>query len=312
MMFAGETPWHGLGTRLENPATSSQAIEAAGLNYRVDLRPIETDDGVPVPQRRACVRADSNQVLGVVGTSYRPVQNRECFGFLDSLVADGELRYHTVGALGQGERVWMLAKLPGEISVLDSEDITEKYLLLSNSHDGSSCLRVFFTPIRVVCANTLAAAERRAAGQGVSIVHRGNIDTKVTEAREMLGLANQFFDVTATQADALARYKPSREELDDYFRSLYSDRPGVNPTRSANVRAELFRLFEEGRGQQIPAIKSSVWAAFNAVTEYVDHHRPTRTRPNITRAETRLHSSWFGAGASLKAKAWMLARSLVA
>ncbi len=183
MMYAGEVPWHGLGTQLNEPATAELAIEAAGLDYRVELRSLTANDGIPVPKRKAVVRTDSNDVLGVVGTSYQPIQNHQCFGFLDSVVADGRMRYHTAGALGKGEKIWMLAKLPGEIRIKDSVDVTEQYLLLSNSHDGSSSLRVFFTPIRVVCANTLGAAERRGKGQGISVIHKGNLASKVEEER---------------------------------------------------------------------------------------------------------------------------------
>lgn len=111
MMYAGEVPWHRLGTKLEEPATAQEAIEAAGLNYLAELKQIQTGDGTPVPQRRAVVRSDTGDVLGVVGTSYVPVQNHQAFGFLDAVVADGGLRYHTAGALGLGQRIWMLAKL---------------------------------------------------------------------------------------------------------------------------------------------------------------------------------------------------------
>lgn len=125
MMYAREIPWHGLGTRLDQPATAGEAIEAAGLNYQADLKDIETTDGIPSPQRKAVIRSDSGDVLGVVGTSYVPVQNHQAFGFLDAVVADGNLRYHTAGALGKGERVWMLTKLPDDIRVKNSDDITE-------------------------------------------------------------------------------------------------------------------------------------------------------------------------------------------
>jgi phage/plasmid-like protein (TIGR03299 family) len=147
MMYVGEIPWHGLGMRLDEPATDREAIETAGLNYLAELKDLQTTDGIPIPQRKAVVRSDSQQILGVVGTSYVPVQNHQAFGFLDAVVADGSLRYHTAGALGKGERIWMLAKLPDDIRVKNSDDITEKYLLLSNSHDGSSSLRVILKPV---------------------------------------------------------------------------------------------------------------------------------------------------------------------
>lgn len=304
MMYAGETPWHGLGTKLDEPATSREAITAAGLDYNVDLKPIYTGDGTLIPQRKAVVRDDSREVLGVVGNSYQPVQNHQSFGFLDSIVADGQLRYHTAGALGKGEKIWMLAKLPGEIRIKDSEDVTEQFLLLSNSHDGSSALRVFFTPIRVVCANTLGLAERRGRGQGVSVVHKGDLAAKVGEAQKILGLATKFYDSVEERINHLANHYPSREQLTAYFERLYPDSPDSKNKRAENVRSELFRLFEEGRGQDIPETKLTTWAAFNAVTEFVDHHRTTRGKTDRDRASSRLESAWFGSGASLKAKAW--------
>jgi phage/plasmid-like protein (TIGR03299 family) len=307
MMYAGETPWHGLGTRLDEPATAEEAIEAAGLDYQVQLQSLVTGEGIPVPTRKAVIRTDTNDVLGVVGNSYQPVQNHQCFGFLDAVVADGQLRYHTAGALGLGEKVWMLAKLPGEIRIKDSEDVTEQFLLLSNSHNGSSSLRVFFTPIRVVCANTLGMAERRGRHQGVSVIHKGDLAAKVGEAQEILGLAKRFYDDVEERINQLADHYPSRRQLENYFKALYPDSDEMKSRRAQNVRSKLFKLFEYGMGQNIPETRLTTWSAFNAVTEYVDHHRSTRGRTVAQRAGQRLNSAWFGSGAQLKARAWDLA-----
>ena len=307
MMYAGETPWHSLGTKLEAPATAAEAITAAGLDYLVQLEPLTTADGIPVPQRKAVVRTDTNEVLGVVGNSYQPVQNHQCFGFLDAVVADEQLRYHTAGALGKGERVWMLAQLPGQIRVKNSDDVTEQFLLLSNSHDGSSALRVYFTPIRVVCANTLGMAERRSRGQGISIIHKGDLAAKIGEAQDSLGFAKRFYDDLEARINHLANHHPNQRQLSIYFESLYPDRENQNNGRAKNVRGELQRLYEDGVGQDIPEIRHSTWAAFNAVTEYVDHHRSTRGSSPEERASRRLESAWFGSGVRLKAEAWKFA-----
>ncbi len=307
MMFAGEIPWHGLGTRLEEPATAREAIEAAGLDYLAELNNLQTTEGIPIPQRKAVVRSDSREILGVVGTSYVPVQNHQAFGFLDAVVSDGELRYHTAGALGKGERVWMLAKLPDEIRVKNSDDITEKYLLLSNSHDGSSSLRVYFTPIRVVCSNTLAIAARNGRGQGISIIHKGDLATKVQQAQVVLGLANRFYDDTEEQINRLANHYPSLRQLEQYFLHVYPDSPEGESSRTTNVRQEMLRLFEEGIGHDMPAIRHTTWTALNAVTEYVDHYRSTRGKTSSDKASNRLESAWFGSGARLKERAWDLA-----
>jgi len=231
MMYVGEVPWHGLGMKMGAPATARETIAAAGLDYDVQMTNLATIDGTPVPQKRAVIRTDTNDVLGVVGGNYVPVQNRECFSFLDAVVADGRLRYHTAGALRKGERIWLLAKLPGQIRVRFSEDISEKYLLLSNSHDGSSTLRVHYTSIRVVCANTLHIADQAGRGEGIAIRHQGNLAAKVRDAQNVLGLARVCFDDLEGQMDVMARHYPNYSQVSAYFKSLVPDpeegtRPG--------------------------------------------------------------------------------------
>jgi len=310
LMYAGEPPWHGLGQRLEAPAAAEEAIAAAGLDYEVSLTPIATYDGLTVPGRKAVVRYDNQSVLGVVSDRYVPVQNREAFGFLDAVVADGGLRYYTAGALGQGEKVFLLAKLPTTIRVKGSDDLVDKFLLLSNSHDGSSALRVLFTPIRVVCQNTLSAALRQGNGEGVSILHKGDLGSKIRAARRVLGLAERFYDQAAEKMDRLASVYPTPAELGSYFEELFPDPgEGQRNTRAVHTREELHRLFEHGIGHDLPAIRQTLWAAYNAVTEYVDH-RAYRGKTEAERASNRLKSVWWGGGARLKERAWELALEL--
>lgn len=307
MMYTGEVPWHKLGTKLDQPATAREAIEAAGLNYRVDLKSLNTEDGTAVAQRKGVVRTDSGTVLGVVGNSYVPVQNYQAFGFLDAVVAEGGLRYHTAGALGNGERIWMLAKLPSQIRVKGSEDIVDKFLLLSNTHDGTTALRVYFTPIRVVCQNTLNMAEGMSVGQGIAIMHKGDLHAKIQQAQRVLGLAERFYDDAEGMIDILSHHTPTLEQLRSYFEALYPDPVDGDNARAKKVRENLARIFETGIGLDIPEIKGTSWAAYNAVTEWVDHYRPARCANPLDRASRRLQSSWFGTGAKMKAKAWSLA-----
>lgn len=304
MMYTGDVPWHGLGVHMDAPATARETIAAAGLDYEVDLVAMTTTDGIPVPQKRAVVRTDTNDVLGVVGGNYVPVQNRQAFNFLDAVVADGGLRYHTAGALRKGERIWLLAKLPGQIRVRFSEDVSEKYLLLSNSHDGSSALRVHYTSIRVVCSNTLSLADREGRGEGIAIRHQGNLASKVRQAQDVLGLARRYFDDLEGHIDLMARHYPSYAQVSAYFKNLVPDPEEGNKSRAENVRGELFRLFENGKGQDIPEIQGTTWAVLNAVTEYVDHRRPTRAKTEFDRAANRLESAWFGSGSLMKQKAF--------
>jgi len=312
IMYAGPTPWHRLGTRLDKPATAAEAITAAGLDYTVDLQPLRTISDLHVPRRKAVVRSDTRQVLGVVSKGYTPIQNRECFNFMDQLAACDEVAYHTAGALGKGERVWLLAKLPNSIRVRGSDDQIDPFLLLSNSHDGSSALRCFFTSIRVCCANTWNLAHRQHRGEGIAIRHRGNLTSRVNEARQVLGLARRQFEQLAEKVDFLAGHAPNQTRLNEYFGALFPDPDGRHPARAQNVRMTLNRLFEDGMGADIPQTRHMAFAAFNAITEYIDHHKTTRGRDEADRTSKRIESSLFGAGADLKVRAFDLALRLAA
>lgn len=311
-MYCGEEPWHRLGQKLNAPATATDAITAAGLDYEITLTDVATVDGMMVPKTKAVVRYDNQTVLGVVSNRYVPVQNRQAFSFLDTCVADGGLRYHTAGALGQGEKIFLLAKLPGHIRVKSTDDLVDKFLLLSNSHDGSAALRVLFTPIRVVCQNTLSMALRQGQNHGVHIRHNGDLNAKIRDAQRILGLAQEFFADAQVKIDRLATVQPSPSQLDTYFRLLCPDSIDcADNGRAKATREELFRLFEHGIGHELPGIAHTMWTAYNAVTEMVDH-RSYRGKTDADRATNRLRSIWFGESAKVKERAWEAALDLAA
>lgn len=310
--FFGEEPWHKLGQRLDAPATAEEAIVAAGLDYEVTLTPLATVDGLSVPKTRAVIRYDNQTVLGVVSDRYQPLQNRQTFGFLDSIVADRGLRYHTAGALGQGEKIFLLAKLPGNIRVKDTDDTVDKFLLLANAHDGSSALRVLFTPVRVVCQNTLSMALRQSRGEGVSIRHNGNLAAKIQDAQRVLGLATKFYDDAQAKINRLASVYPTQAQLDLYFKELYPDpEDGSDNGRAKENREKLHSLFESGIGHDMPGIKDTWWCAYNGLTEMIDH-RNYRGKTEQDRVSNRLQSIWWGTAAKIKEQAWEAALELAA
>lgn len=309
MMYTGEVPWHGLGTPLDHPATAEEAIRAAKLDWRVDLVPAEAV-GKVIPRTRAVVRDDRREPIAVVGERYEPVQNAEAFTFFDEIVGAGKAIYQTAGSLDHGRRIWLLAKVPGDVWVTKSDQVG-KHLLLTNSHDGGSPLRVLFTPIRVVCQNTLMAALEGAGRNGVSIRHVGDVLEKAKEAQKILGISIKFFDDFEDQARAFARRSVTTEALDLYFKSLVPDPTDGDPSRAVTTRESLLRLFEAGKGNALPGVKGTVWAAVNAVTEYVDYERPTRRSNGSSQEEKRFESAVFGSGATLKEQAWSRALTLV-
>ncbi len=319
MFYVGETPWHGLGTKVECSATSEVALTAAGLDWTVGLQDMITSGGLKVPMGQAVVREDTGEVLGMVGRRWKPVQNREAFGFLDSLVGDHDLLYETAGALGRGERVWMMARLPRELRVAGTDDVTTPYLLLTNWHDGFGSLRCFFTGVRVVCQNTLnMASSEKAIASGIAIRHTGDLSTKIEEARRVLGIAAKFFDRAEQDINRLAGARITHRQAVAYFEEIFPDpedraKSKVAARNAEETRTELSRLFEHGAGADLRGVRHTYWTAYNAVTEYVDHTVKAKTKElTHEERESRLASIWFGSGASLKGKAWEHAMAAVA
>ena len=304
IFYYGEVPWHGIGVQLNKPATAKEAIQAARLDYQVIKEPIRTiNSGLMVPDTQATIRTDTNQVLGVVSTKYRIVQNTEAFDFFDDIVGQGQAIYHTAGALGLGERMWILAKLPQNLVVAQNDEV-EKFLCLTNSHDGTSCLRMYFTPIRVVCQNTLTLSLKNKE-DGIAIRHTGNIKGRVEEARRLLGLAITFYDDFAKTTEALVQQKMDKKEVEAYFdrvlkiEGLQDDDVS---TQLKNRRNDLLVLFENGKGNNNPAVRHTAWTAYNAVVEYADYYRVAKNQK--TDPTNRLRAVWFGSGATLKNRAF--------
>jgi len=303
MMYAGQVPWHGLGTPVSTEVTASEGIELAGLGWRIALQPVFVGAGLvqsPISGVKATVRDTDQRALGVVGERYSPVQNEEAFSFFDAVVGDGHAIYHTAGSLDGGRRVWILAKLPGEI-VLGQDDLTEKYLLLMNSHDGSTALRMLFTPVRVVCQNTLNLALRRAASDGIAIRHTASATTRIDEARRALGLARSYYDDFAAEAVRLVESPFTDAQMLSLAERLFPAEQDEISTRTKNHRELVVNLFEWGKGHA--QFRGTAWAALNAVAEFADHHRSVRTKPGDSRDEKRLSSVWMGSAARLKQSA---------
>ena len=303
-------PWHGHGTPVDQALTAEEALHASGLAAPVWSLPVfaQAPDGtmIPIPDRRANVRSDNRDVLEVVSDHYRIIQASEQFSILDALTGEaGGLRYHTAGAFGKGERQWILATLPGAVRIKGTDDVLGKYILAYNSHNGTSKFRILPTAIRVVCWNTASAALRRGQDDGIAIGHWGDPAAKIDEARRVLGLASDYFDAFGEGADLLASISPDTDTVRRYFEAALpaEDKSEAAISKAKRNHLALIGLFEAGRGQDMKGIKGTLWAAYNAVTEFADHH--SRKASN-----RRLRDNWIGTGAATKRHAWDLAIQL--
>ena len=305
--WVGAQPWHKLGRKVDALMNSSEALEYAGLDWTVRKENIYTRNNIaPISRQYAMVRSDNNEALGIVGEYYKPLQNKEAFSFFDAVVQDKLAMFEVAGALGGGERVWMLAKLPGQIKVTN-QDMIDKYVLLSNTHDGSSPVIMQITPVRVVCQNTLNLAMKGDTNRFLAR-HTISLGGKVKDAREKLQIVNQWYAEFEQASQNLAKQYVTAKQLDQFLNELWpvpTEEEKAKTSKSIGIQDDIKMLFEHGRGQELASVKGTKWALWNAVTEYTDHLRSTKmTNGFKTEDEARLNSQWFGSGRELKTKAF--------
>jgi phage/plasmid-like protein (TIGR03299 family) len=297
--YVGETPWHGLGTKLENPPTVEEGIIAAGLDWRVGLKDLVTVDGQKV-DHRATFRESDGKIFGVVGPGYTPLQNIEAFKWFQPLLDSGEATLHTAGSLQEGKKVWVLAKLTKPALEIAPGDTVDRFALLSGSHDGTRAVRCGFTPIRVVCANTLRMAHGTNSGL-IKLLHTKNIVTSLDALREVMNTANSAFEATAEQYRKLAQLKISKADLRKYVKIILDVDPNEDekelPGQTLTKIREIVLLADQGIGNgKDSAVNGTLWAAYNGVTEYLAYQYG-RTK------DRRLDANWFGPSATLSQKA---------
>ena len=289
----------------DEPLTSEEAIKQAGLDWEVKVRPLYVQDNDSlidtfniVQRHKAIVREDNQQVLGVVGKNYRPVQNADAFKFMDELVQDGSMRYHTVGNLRGGKRVWLLGKT-GSFEPVQGDEVG-KYIFLWNSHDGSTSLKCMTTTIRVVCENAVASAMRHSENN-VSVRHTTTLNDRIIEAKEIMAAANKQFQQFEEFSKFAAGKQFNTQLFEKFALDLFPEPPkDVNMPSREKARNEITRLFEEGTGNDMKNVAGTAWAAFNAVTEYVNYYKPVRGQEQD---QKRFEYTLLGGGADLTNKA---------
>lgn len=311
--------WHGLGKTVQDYPTSAQAIAFAGLDYEVIKTPIFAKgtggiESFPIPDQYATMRTDTNAVFGVVGKDYQIVQNADAFAFFDAIVGGGDgIFYETAGALGNGERIFITAKLPGYIRVGSGDDVTEKYIFLTTSHDGDGSITAAFTPVRIVCQNTLNAALRSATNV-VRIRHTAGAKERLEQAHKVMGVADtlsvqlegiynnwskvRIEDKYIKQLIQLALC-PNKETFDLLKKGAQDELSTVY--KNACEAAYEYALTDEAQG--LETTKGTLFGAYNAVTGYYQNVR------NFKTAEHRLKSICLGGTAQLRGqKAFDLCR----
>lgn len=277
MFYTREAPWHGLGTKVLEAPDSRNALILAGLDWNVVQEPIYTGAGEPVEGYKANMRDTDRKVLGVVTERYKVVQNHEAFAFTDSLLREG-VRYETAGSLQGGKRIWLLAHMPHEYMI--SGERFSPYLLFSSTHDGSGAVKVALTPIRVVCQNTLNLA-LSTAKRSWSMMHTGNIQGKIQEARETLFMAEDYMDKLGREFEELRRKTLTDKEVMDYIEILLPTEDGSTPQQIRNMgrlRADMAHRYFDAPDLQ--DVGKNAYRFINAVSDFATHAAPLRKTAN--------------------------------
>jgi phage/plasmid-like protein (TIGR03299 family) len=337
---AGEPAWHGLGINVANAVTARQAIILAHLDWTVEKRKLFAHWGgdgasLEVPNWFATMRTDTNAVLGVVSDQYRVLQNVDAFTFMDEAISEGAAMWETAGALNDGRRVWMLARIPQSVKAMKGDEVNP-YALLCSSHDGSLAVHIKPTTVRVVCNNTLTLALSKWEAKSLVIRHTQSLKGKMALARHHLGVIGQKVGTFEKQAQALAKVSMKGTEVTSYVEKFFPTKMKPNfsdgaallnqivsaKQNNSNVVSDLLaghyaeteRIAKRNQGildqiitnyENDPA-RGTAWGAYNAVSRYADHQKKYES------ADTRLNSAWFGAGNDLKQEAYAAALALSA
>lgn len=300
--YVGQEPWHGLGQQLTEGATIQEWTVQAGLNYTVLESPVlfktpATTEPQAWPNRKVLHRSDTGAPLAVVSDGYHAVQPSEIMGFFGKLADIGGFTLETAGALSDGRRIWALAKVGEEREIAGlPRDSVKPYLLLGTSYDGTMATIAKFTPIRVVCNNTITLALDRDAKAGVRVLHRERFDAD--KVRTELGIVQDSYERFMFDARRLAGEAMSETACDAFVQELMQPyQQGAKPVNESRAYKRIIELFRGAAiGSDIPGVAGTRWQALNAVTQLVDHERGRS-------ANTRLESAWFGTGATIKNRA---------
>ena len=309
-----EAAWHHLGQRTEGAVTWESAMKLAHLDWKVVLKDMFSRDlegnVSKIEGFKSVWRENGKSLqLGVVGDGYTPIQNIQAFDFIDNLLeAQNGSHYESAGALGNGERIWVMARVPeADIQIAGTDDKSLSYLLVATSHDASLSYVAKLTTVRVVCQNTLSVALNQ-AGNVFKVKHTKNADARLLTAKDaMQGFAKDAKDLN-DKLNTLATRKMTKDSLTTIFDRLFPNtkKDDKQNIRRENVLADVLKMYEINDRDMFPSIRGTAYNLLNAVTEWTDHirgFRQTESRKDMNEAQIRAENAMFGTGDKLKTQA---------
>ena len=308
--------WHGLGTVLNSPVSTLDALQQGGLDYKVIKLPNIhcLPDGQEMISEDSffTVRTDVNKVLGSrLGKDYSVMQNIEALDLVDEILQSGTATIETAGAIDEGKKVFICLKVNKDI-IVGSSDAVKQYVLIANSHDGSLAITAMPTNVRVVCNNTLSAALGQKSTDKIKIRHTTNAASRLNEAMKVIRLLSHNTKQNEDNYNVMAQTIITKEQMWNYFgnvfctndeiKELQKGNKNIISTRKANILNDVVNYANRGQGQALAMQGNNftMWSAYNAVTGYV-------TRKKYSSASDRANSMLFGSAAETINEAGVLA-----
>lgn len=322
--FNGKAAWHKLGTVLDGTLPAREAFAIANADWEVISTPIFDPAGQPIEGYQAISRGDNGAVLSVQKDSYAIVQNEQLIRLAEALHEDASM--DAVVVLQEGRKVAFTARINAAAAEVVNGDEINQYFVGTTSHDGTIAFQALFSPIRVVCMNTLSAtlghAARAGATKRMSIRHTANANAIIDKLPEIISFKRQEFTATIEELQAMAAKPCTSAQFKQYCERVFADQLAgtVNHIRGDKTTARprtindlpqwdsLANKFAgDGIGFDIKGVQGTMWGAYNTVTEFLTHEAGRGDADNIDTARRRLESLYWGTAAATLNKAHALA-----
>lgn len=270
----------GFGNDISGVKTLDEALEVGGLNWTAEPRKLlyvgEDGTSIPIPNMVANVRVQDGRPLGIVSDKYRICQNYEAFDFIDNLLMNNSIEPLRAGSFMGGRRVWLHAKINDSYEILG--DVVDQYILFVNSHDGSTGIKILFTPIRLACSNAINFAISKAV-RSWSAIHTGSIYDKLENAKQTLLRADSYMQLLNTEAKVLEGIKLSDSQVEHIVTELFpTTESEKNQSRTEEIRNSVIQIFNNK--DDLQNMNKSGYRLLNAVSDYVTHSTPFRQTKN--------------------------------
>lgn len=295
--FSGERKhiWHSLGQEMEAGKSIDEWKTAAGMDWNINSSPLMYNgkaDIIVDDSKQILHRSDTEELLGIVSKDYKIVQPGEVLEFFRDLTEIHGMKLSAAGTLFGGKRFWCTAELGKSVEIVEG-DVSNGYLLLVSSADGTTSTISKFCAERVICNNTLQIALNESSKNVVKVTHASAFDPK--KVKIDMGLLDTAWEKFISNMRLLTTKKTTDDQARDFFAKL------ITPTDSV-VDMELLRtqrhvdammhFFKNGAGAEFAP--GTQYQTLQAVTEFYTHGNGKRD------ASTQFNNSELGDNAKMK------------